>query len=230
MMRRQDWLQRLGPALLLCAALTVTAQQGVKSAPTPAERLTQAERREGESDVAERAAALAPLPAPVFTPPPAPQKSAAPAIPSSRPASAAAPATTAAPAAQTAPLTEEQSYNTALALVQARSLLAARQALTEFTRNFPSSKRLPNAAFWQAEIDFLEEHWGVARDAFLGVTKNFPDHPKAADSLYKAAWCSLKLNDKQTAIGQLNEVLRRFPTSEAAALAEKKLSELTKRT
>jgi tol-pal system protein YbgF len=237
MIRLRPRGRRCALSLLLGAALSAAAQQSAASAPapllTPAERLAQAQRREAESDLSERAAALAPLPAPVFTPPPAAQKpampaaSTAPPVPASAPAPAAPP--TPAPAA-VASSSEEQSYNSALTLIQARSLPAARDALNDFTRRFPGSRRLPNAAFWQAEIDFLEERWGVARDGFLAVTKNFPDHPKAADSLYKSALCSLKLNDKQTAIGQLNDVLRRFPGSEAAQLAEKKLAELTKRT
>lgn len=223
--------QRAATLLLLGTALAGAAQQNGKSAPVPApaDRLAEAQRREAESDRAERAAALAPLPAPVFTPPPAAQPAAAsPAPPASL--SAPAPAAVTAPRAQPPPLTEEQIYNTALTQIQVRSLPAARQTLTEFSRLFPNSRRRPNAAFWQAEIDFLEEHWSLAREGFLGVTKNFPDHPKAADSLYKAALCSLKMSDKPSAIGLLSDVLRRFPASEAALLAEKKLAELTKRT
>jgi tol-pal system protein YbgF len=222
--------RRVALALLLGPSLAAAAQQSAASAPapTPAQRLTQAQQRETESDLKERAEALSPLPAPVFTPPQAAPKSAP--APAAAPASAPATAPAPPPAIPAAALTEEQRYNNALALIQARSLPEARAAMAEFTRLFPGSKRLPNAAFWQAEIDFLEEHWRVARDAFLAVTKNFPDHPKAADSLYKSALCSLKLNDKQSAIGQLNDVLHRFPASEAAQLAEKKLAELTKRT
>ncbi len=223
--------KRAAALLLLGTALAAAAQQNGKSAPAQAERLAEAQRREAESDRAERAAALAPLPAPVFTPPPATQPAVvSPAPPASLPASAPAPAAVAAPRAQPPPLTEEQIYNTALTQIQLRSLPAARQTLAEFSRLFPNSRRRPNAAFWQAEIDFLEEHWSLAREGFLGVTKNFPDHPKAADSLYKAALCSLKRSDKQSAIGLLSDVLRRFPASEAALLAEKKLAELTKRT
>ena len=141
---------RRAVVLLLGSALGAAAQQGGKSAPAPtaAERLAQAQRREADSDLTERAAALAPLPAPVFTPPPAPQKSAVPASSSSFPASASAPVPPATTSAPAPPQTEEQSYNTALALIQARALPAARQALTDFTRQFPNSRRLPNAAFW----------------------------------------------------------------------------------
>jgi tol-pal system protein YbgF len=227
--RRLSWCNSAA-LLLLGTAMTAAAQQAAASAPSPAERLAQAQRREADSDLIERAAALAPLSAPVFTPPPALQKSAGGAVSAAFHSPAPVPAATSAPRAPAAPLTEEQSYNTALTLVQARSLPAARRALADFTRTFPGSSRRPNAAFWNAEIDFLDEHWSAARTAFLDVTKNFPDHPKAADSLYKAALCSLKLNDKQSSIGQLNDVLRRFPGSEAALLAEKKLAELTKRT
>jgi tol-pal system protein YbgF len=186
-------------------------------------RAALAECREEKSDRAERAQALAPLAAAV-PPPPAPAGSAP---PEQAPApSPAQPAASAAPEMQN----EEESYRAALALINARQIAAARAALDRFMQRFPDSKLRTNAAFWRAEADFLEGQWAAARTGFSAISENFPNHPKAADSLYKAALCSLNLGDKSLAIQQLNDVLKRFPRADAAGFAQKKLAELSKKT
>lgn len=194
-------------------------------------RLALAECREALSDRGERASALAPLPpyaprtAPVSAPAPVPAPAPAP------PAVAPAPPAMApvSPVVLPAPDTgEEPSYRHALAMIQARQPVAARAALADFLRRFPQSKLRPNALFWMAEADFQEEHWEAARRGFLGLAGEFETHQKTADALYKAALCSLKLNDNMSAIGQLNAVVKRFPKSDAAGFARKKLAEMGK--
>lgn len=194
-------------------------------------RAALAECREEKSDRAERAAALAPIASATpsqTVPQTAPSVSAAPAVGEPRPgASSAVPAN---PPAAPEIESEAENYRNALALINARQTAAARVAMDRFAQRFPDSKFRPNAAFWRAETDFLDGQWETARMGFARLAENFPFHPKAADSLYKAAICSLNLGDKSTAIQQLNDVLRRFPHSDAAGFAQKKLAELSKKT
>ena len=194
-------------------------------------RAALAECREEKSDRVERAAALAPLAAAV---PLHPLPQPATVAPIAATASVAPPL---APASMSANLAaapeiqnEEESYRAALALINARQTAAARVALDRFSQRFPDAKLRPNAAFWRAEADFLDGRWEAARAAFTKVAENFPLNPKAADSLYKAALCSLNLGDKSTAIQQLNDILKRFPNADAAGFAQKKLAELSKKT
>ena len=190
-------------------------------------RAALAECREEKSDRAERTGALAPLPA-ALPPQPAPAlpASVSPATPASTPAALEPVNPSAAPEL----LNEDESYRAALALINARQTAPARVALDRFVQRFPGSKLRPNVAFWRAETDFLDSQWEAARAGFLQVAENFPNHLKVADSLYKAALCSLNLGDKATGIQQLNSILQRFPQSDAAGFAKKKLAELSKKT
>ena len=194
-------------------------------------RAALAECREEKSDRVERASALAPLAAAAPLPPmPQPARVAPITATASQPPPLAPVSLPANPAAASEIQNEEESYRAALALINARQTAAARIALDRFSQRFPEAKLRPNAAFWRAEADFLDGQWEAARAGFTKVTENFPLNPKAADSLYKAALCSLNLGDKPTAIQQLNDVLRRFPNADAAEFAQKKLAELSKKT
>ncbi len=190
-------------------------------------RAALAECREEKSDRAERAGALAPL---TVAAPPQPAPVAPAPVAQAMPTSPAAALVTTNPSAAPESLSEDESYRAALALINARQIAGARIALDRFAQRFPDSKLRPNAAFWRAEADFLENHWEAARAGFLKVAENFPNHLKVADSLYKAALCSLNLGDKSTGMQQLNIVLQRFPQSDAAGFAKKKLAELSKKT
>ena len=185
-------------------------------------RLALAECREALSDRGERAAALAPL-SPYAATAPAPAPAPAPAA-----VPVPAPAAVTPVAIPSGDAGEEPSYRHALAMIQAHQPVAARVEFADFLRRFPQSKLRPNALFWMAEADFQEEHWDTARRGFLGLASEFETHQKTADALYKAALCSLKLNDKSSAIGQLNAVVARFPKSDAAGFARKKLAETGK--
>ncbi len=185
-----------------------------------------AECKEALSDKPERAAAIAPPP-PLSASPAAPAPAPEPAPP---PSPAIAPAAVAPAPLALAPQNEEASYQSAVTKIQAKQAGPAREEFRQFLARFPSSKLRPNARFWLAEADFLEQRWGEARTGFLQVTGEFPTHSKAADALYKAALCSLEIGDKYTAIQQLNDVIAKFQGSSAAGFAQKKLAELKKRT
>lgn len=196
-------------------------------------RAALAECREEKSDRAESAAALAPIAAfvaPTSAPMPVAAAAQLATAPSIAPSTATSAATSSVTSSVTGPQSEDESYRAALALVNARQTAAARAALDHFAQRFPDSKLRPNAAFWRAETDFLDNQWQAARAGFLGIAENFPNHPKAADSLYKAALCSLNLGDKASGMQQFNDVLKRFPRSDAAGFAKKKLAELSKKT
>lgn len=73
---------------------------------------------------------------------------------------------------------------------------------------------------------FQEERWGRAATIFQLVTEAHPDTPWAAWSLVRQGECFREMGDIATARVFLEELLARFPDTDAAADAERLLSEL----
>lgn len=73
---------------------------------------------------------------------------------------------------------------------------------------------------------FQEERWGRAATIFQLVTEAHPDTPWAAWSLIRQGECFREMGDIATARVFLEELVARFPDTDAAADAERLLAEL----
>ncbi|MCE1237585.1 MAG: tol-pal system protein YbgF [Hyphomicrobiales bacterium] len=101
----------------------------------------------------------------------------------------------------------------------------AEQSFKTFMANHPTDKRVGAAQFWLGETFYARARYKEAADAFLKSYTQFPDGPKAADSLLKLGMSLSGLGEKKAACASWDELLAKYPKASKAvrdrAAAEK---------
>jgi tol-pal system protein YbgF len=157
-----------------------------------------------------------------FAPPPAtaPQSSA-----SSQSSSSPVPAVAAAPPRPVG--TDQQNYQAAFDLIQARKYPEAGTAFTKFLSDFPSSPLADNAQYWLAETRYVQRQFQSALPEFQKVVDNYPQSAKLPDALLKVGYCQIELGNREAARTALQRVMKQYPDTTAARLASQRLDRLS---
>jgi tol-pal system protein YbgF len=119
--------------------------------------------------------------------------------------------------------TDQQNYQAAFGLIQARRYPEAARAFQEFLSAFPQSPLADDAQFWVAETYFVDGQFQQALPAFQAVIDGYPQSAKVPDALLKIAICHDELDDSVAARTALQQVMRQFPDTTAARLASQRL-------
>lgn len=92
----------------------------------------------------------------------------------------------------------------------------AEQSFKTFLANHPTDKRIGAAQFWLGESYFARQRNKEAADAFLKSYTQFPDGPKAPDSLLKLGLALSGLGEKKAACASWDELLTKYPKASKA--------------
>ncbi len=121
---------------------------------------------------------------------------------------------------------DQQAYQAAFELIQARRYQDANRAFTEFLSTYASSPLADNAQYWLAETHYVQRDFAGALPHFQRVIDNYPRSAKIPDALLKIGYCNAELNNVSAARTALERVVREFPESTAARLAQERLGRL----
>jgi tol-pal system protein YbgF len=157
-----------------------------------------------------------------FVAPPAAASQSAASAPSS---STQAPAVAAAPPRPVG--TDQQNYQAAFDLIQARKYPEAGAAFTKFLSDFPASPLADNAQYWLAETRYVQRQFQAALPEFQKVVDNYPQSAKLPDALLKVGYCQIELGNREAARTALQQVMRQYPDTTAARLASQRLDRLS---
>jgi tol-pal system protein YbgF len=94
-----------------------------------------------------------------------------------------------------------------------------------FLREHPKHDYADNALYWLGECFYAQRDWKNALEQFRVVVERYPDGNKVPDAVLKAGYAYLALGDQSSARRAFEEVTRSYPRSEAARLAQAKLTE-----
>jgi len=126
-------------------------------------------------------------------------------------------------------LTENEAYDRALNLVLKDK--SYKQAIVEFkafNRSFPNSSYAPNAHYWLGQLLFNQGELEQADKEFQIVVDKHTDSTKRPDALLKLGMVAQKKNNTKKAIASYQQLLKEYPKSTAAKLAQPRLASLTK--
>jgi len=138
------------------------------------------------------------------------------------------PARTTAPPPPARPAgSDQQNYQAAFDLIQARKYDDAGRAFREFLVAFPQSPLADNAQYWLAETYYVRRQFKDALPEFVKVTTQYPQSAKMPDAMLKIGYCQGELGDKPAARTSLQQVMRQFPDTTAARLASQRLEQLS---
>ena len=102
----------------------------------------------------------------------------------------------------------------------------ARKGFQDLLDKFPKSKNADNAQFWIGEIYYREKWFEKAILEYQKVIENYPQGNKVPGSLLKQGFAFLNIGDETNARLILRELMNKYPESNEAKVAGKKLDEL----
>ena len=118
-------------------------------------------------------------------------------------------------------------YSSAKKSFDQGDLESAREKFDLFLKKHPKSKQADNAQFWMGEIYYREKWYEKAILEYQKVIENYPRGNKISASLLKQGLAFHQLGDKENARLILRELIRKFPKSNEAKIARKKIKATT---
>jgi tol-pal system protein YbgF len=120
----------------------------------------------------------------------------------------------------------ERIYREGYEALKVGDLDGARDKFLSFLKEHPDTPLSDNAQFWIGEIYFKKHQYEAAILAYEDVIKKYPNSNKLPDTLLKQGLAFLELGDKIDARIILENLIKKYPTSEQARIAKGTLKTL----
>ena len=117
-------------------------------------------------------------------------------------------------------------YKDAYETLQKGDLEGARRKFEAFLKQYPNTELSDNAQFWMGETYYLKKDFEKAILEYEKAITKYPEGDKIPAALFKQALAFLELGDKTNGRNLLKRVTERYPNSEQAQMANKKLEAL----
>ncbi len=118
----------------------------------------------------------------------------------------------------------KQEYEAALAALRDKQKPAeAVKAFKRFVRTHSKHRLVSNAYYWLGEGYFAQENYPAALKTFSKLSRKYPRSAKVPYALLRSAEAQLFLGKEAKGQSTLQELLRRFPKSEAAQQARARM-------
>ena len=117
-------------------------------------------------------------------------------------------------------------YGDAFAALKAGRYEEATRGFRLYLTKYPQGPRADNATYWLGEAQYVQKDYAGALKSFESVVTEFPDSRKAGDALLKVGYCQYELKAFRNARATLARVTAGYPGTEAARLAEQRLTKM----
>jgi tol-pal system protein YbgF len=114
-------------------------------------------------------------------------------------------------------------YKDAYETFQKNDLEGARRKFEVFLKQYPNTELSDNAQFWIGETFYLKKDYEKAILEYEKAIAKYPEGDKIPSALFKQALAFLELGDKTNARNLLRRVIERYPQSDQAEMAKKRL-------
>ena len=139
-----------------------------------------------------------------------------------------APSTFSPPAAANLPApassaVEQRAYDAALDQFKRGDFAGAINGFSNFVKTYPRSPLASSAQYWVGNAYYARKDYRGSINAQRALVNNYPDSSKVPDALLNIASAQSDLNDNAAARRTLEELIAKFPQSEAAQKAKQRL-------
>ncbi len=120
--------------------------------------------------------------------------------------------------------TESRGYETAYNLFKTGNYTGAVAAFQNFLKTYPLSNLAPSAQYWIGNAYFAQRDFKNAIASQQKLLEAYPDSSKVPDAMLNIASAQQELGNTAAARKTLNELIAKYPVSDAAEKAKKRLS------
>lgn len=114
-------------------------------------------------------------------------------------------------------------YKDAYETLQKGNIEGARRKFEAFLKQYPNTELSDNAQFWIGETYYLKKDFERAILEYEKAIAKYPEGDKIPAALFKQALAFLELGDKTNARNLLRRVIEKYPQTDQAEMAKKKL-------
>jgi tol-pal system protein YbgF len=126
------------------------------------------------------------------------------------------------------PADKKEFFGLAFSKQKAGEVAAARALYVDFIRKFPRDELSGEAHFQLAESYFAEDKCPEALPEYGQLVKSFPNSKSMPTALLHSADCFARLKNVEAAQAALDQVIKRYPGTDAAKKAKARMAELKK--
>lgn len=127
------------------------------------------------------------------------------------------------PVSRVNPADEQISYLAAYELIKNKRYDDALGSMNTFVQKYPRGGYTSNAQYWLGELYLVKKDYAKAIEHFDIVLKQFPTSSKSAASMLKVGYAYAEMGNKPEAQKYLQQVVRAYPNTPTAQLANSKL-------
>jgi tol-pal system protein YbgF len=121
---------------------------------------------------------------------------------------------------------EKRAYDDAMGLIRGGDFERAVNTLGNFQRRYPGSPFTNAVRYWSANALYGKRDYKEAVTAFRTFVAAAPEHPRAAEALLALANSQAEMKDNRGARRTIEELMKNYPQSEAAAAGKERLATL----
>ena len=120
-------------------------------------------------------------------------------------------------------LAESRAYEEALDQFKAGNYDKAIAGFDAFIKTYPNSALAANAQYWSGYASYAKKDYKRALEQQTKLLSAYPQSPKVPDALLNIASSQMELKDTAGAKKNFQEIVARYPGTNAAAIAAKRL-------
>lgn len=121
---------------------------------------------------------------------------------------------------------EKQEFDAALAVLRKGDFAAAQTSFVAFLKRYPQTGYRSSSLFWLGNAQYALRNYKDAVTNFRTLVTAEPDHLRAPEALLSLANSQVELKDTKAARKALEDLVKTYPQSEAAAVGRERLSKL----
>ena len=120
----------------------------------------------------------------------------------------------------------ESVYQRAFKLLRNSQYDQALVAFKDFLNDYPNTPYSDNAQYWLAETNYVTRNYEIAINEYQALLNTYPDSQKVSHALLKIGYSYAELGNASDAKKTLEEVMRLYPGTTAARLADERLRKI----
>jgi tol-pal system protein YbgF len=121
---------------------------------------------------------------------------------------------------------ERKGYDEAIAAIRGGDFDKSVALLNSFQRRFPNSAYTDSSRFWLGNALYGKRDYKEAIVAFRAFVAGAPEHPRAPEALLALANSQAEMKDPRGARKTIEELIKAYPQSEAAAAGKERLASI----
>ena len=121
---------------------------------------------------------------------------------------------------------EKREFESTLAVFRTGDFAAAQNSLLAFLRKYPTSGYASSTLFWLGNAQYATKDYKESIVNFRKLLSIAPQHARAAEAMLAISNCLVELKDIKAAKKAMEDLVKQYPTSEAAQTAKDRLARL----